>query len=97
MKLLTKALEKALPKLYDTQDTPCGDKKLYVKLFCPWGQWTWYIAEYNPETRECFGLVDGFEPEWGYFSLDELEQIRGPGRLAIERDLYFTPKKAGEL
>lgn len=44
-----------------------------------------------------FGLVDGFEKELGYFSLQELEEI-GQGRiLGIERDRYWTPKTIKEL
>ena len=36
-----------------------------------------------------FGAVIGLEEEWGYFSLTELESVRGPGGLTIERDLCF--------
>lgn len=36
-----------------------------------------------------FGLVQGFEVEWGYFSLRELFSARGPLGLPIERDLHF--------
>lgn len=39
-----------------------------------------------------FGLVDGFEEELGYFSLDELQSVRGPGGLRIERDLHWAPR-----
>ena len=38
-----------------------------------------------------FGYVIGLEEEWGYFVLSELESVRGPLGLAIERDLYFQP------
>ncbi len=39
-----------------------------------------------------FGLVDGFVAELGYFSLSELESVRGPfGVPAIERDVHFKP------
>lgn len=44
-----------------------------------------------------FGLVYGFEKEWGYFSLKELKFVRGPLGLGVERDLYFTPTKIKEL
>ena len=36
-----------------------------------------------------FGLVDGHARELGYFSLRELESVRGPFGLPIERDLYW--------
>jgi len=35
--------------------------------------------------------------ELGYFSLKELEEIRGPLGLPIERDLDFEPKTLSEL
>ena len=38
----------------------------------------------------CFGLANIFEPELGYFSLKELEEIRLlGGALGIERDLHL--------
>jgi len=97
MKLLTKALLNKLPKLYETEKQSIDETMLYVKLFTPWSNWTWYIAEYDPEDRRAFGLVEGFEKEWGYFCMDELESIRGVGGLKIERDKYFTPKLAKDL
>ena len=30
--------------------------------------------------------------EWGYFSLSELQSVKGPFGLGIERDLHFEPK-----
>jgi len=85
MKLLTKENLKNLPGLGSTDGQ--GDQAIVrVKFFTPWMGWTWYATEYDPETRTFFGLVDGFEKELGYFSLDELESINGPFGLKIERD-----------
>ena len=44
-----------------------------------------------------FGLVDGHERELGYFVLSELEEVRGPMGLPIERDLYWQPKTLAEI
>ena len=44
-----------------------------------------------------FGLVEGHVKELGYVSLNELMSVRGPMGLAIERDLYWSPKKLGEI
>ena len=44
-----------------------------------------------------FGLVDGFELEFGYFTLEELKEIRGPLGLPIERDRFFEPTSLGTL
>ena len=51
-----------------------------------------------PETGTCFGLVQGFETELGYFSLDELAEATVFGGVpAVERDLYWQPKTLGEI
>ena len=67
-----------------------------VKLFDPTGSWTWYIAAYDPETRQAYGLVHGFDDEYGYISMAELVDIRGQFGLPIERDLHWTPKPLSE-
>jgi hypothetical protein len=36
-----------------------------------------------------FGLADLHEKELGYFSLEELQSVRLPFGLRIERDMYF--------
>lgn len=64
------------------------DAPIIVKFFTPTSSWTWYATEFDGEDM-FFGLVDGFEKEFGYFSLSELESIDGPHGVGIERDLYF--------
>lgn len=97
MKLMTKEIEKRMPKLYGTETIALKDKVIQVKFFDPCGSWTWYGVEYDPTGRMFWGLVDGFEKEWGYFSLDELASVRNRMGLGIERDMYFTPCKVSEL
>lgn len=90
MKLLTKAIAKQIPPLYSQEKS--GDSAIaYLKLFTPDSNWTWYVTEMDPETGECFGLVYGLEREFGYFSLPELEALRGPLGLPVERDRFFDP------
>jgi hypothetical protein len=96
MKLLTKALEKKLPAIY-AQDGKGDNAKAYVKFFAPWTNWTWYVTEYDPETGDCFGLVEGLERELGYFNLHELQAIKGPLGLKIERDTWFETTTLGEI
>lgn len=96
MLLLTQQNRKALPALYSTESTPEDEKVAVVKFFTPWTSWTWYAVEFDGEDR-FFGLVYGHEREWGYFSLAELESVRGPFGLKIERDRYFSPTKIEEL
>lgn len=96
MKLLTQEIRAKLPKLYATEKVPLGDKILVAKFFTPDSNWTWYATEFDGKDL-FFGLVDGFEREWGYFTLRELENATGPMGLHIERDMYWTPKKFKEL
>jgi len=75
-----------------------GDDAIVVaKFFTPDGAFTWYATEFNPASREFFGLVDGFEAELGCFSLHELESAKGPMGLRIERDLHWHEKTLGEV
>lgn len=88
MKLLTKSVRESLPPLHSTKTHP--DPLAVVKFFTPWAGSTWYAIEFDGE--DCFfGVVDGFERQLGYFSLTELEAIRGPSGLPIERDRHFEP------
>ena len=88
--LIPKSLAKTIPRLYATEKVK--DPLVQVKLFTPDSSWTWLVTEYDPDERRCFGLVIGQETELGYFSLPELEEVRGPAGLPIERDLHFKPK-----
>jgi hypothetical protein len=96
MKLMTKALEKTLPTIGTTEGQ--GDEAIVeVKFFLPGSSWTWYGVEYNPKERMFYGLVYGFEMELGYFSLTELEELKGQFGLGIERDLWWTPCSIKEI
>ena len=95
MKLINKEIRNILPKLYD-QDNKNLNAIAYVKFFTPDSNWIWYATEFDGEDT-FFGLVDGFEKELGYFSLSELESVKGPLGLKIERDLYFKPTTLEEL
>ena len=69
-----------------------------AKLFSPYNGWRWYITEWDPETGLCFGLVEGFETELGYFDLTELAEATVFGSVpAVERDLYWEPMTLGEI
>lgn len=95
MKLLTQQIRKKLPPLY-SQDGKGGKAVVYLKLFCPDSNWTFFATEFDGKDT-FFGLVHGFEKEFGYFSLKELESVKGPMGLPIERDLYFKPKTLEEI
>lgn len=86
MQLLPDDLAKHLPPLY-SQEGKGEDAIGQLKFFTPWTSWTWYASEHGPEECRFFGVVVGYEREYGYFSLNELGEIRGPGGLTIERDV----------
>ena len=95
MKLLTQEIRKKLPALYSQEDKG-GKAVVYLKMFTPDSSWTWLATEFDGEDT-FFGLVEGHEKELGYFSLKELESVRGPLGLPIERDLYFQPKMLQDI
>lgn len=99
MKLMTKALRDKLPALYSTDGIPADEKRIVVKFFDPCGSWTWYVVEGDPEGEDIrfYGLVHGQEKEWGYFMLSELQSVKGPMGVGIERDLHFGAKTISDL
>jgi len=89
MKLLTKKIEKKLPRLYSQENV--YNPKIIVKFFHPLSSWSWYAYEGERQGNGdwlFFGMVHGYEKEIGYFSLRELEEVKVRG-LGIERDKFF--------
>lgn len=95
MELLTEEIREQLPELYANEEIGLAAQAL-VKFFTPDANWTWYASEFDGDDI-FFGLVIGHMAEFGYFSLSELESVRGPLGLPIERDLGFEPKTLKEL
>jgi hypothetical protein len=75
LKLLTEALIKQIPVLYTTEEKEPKEIIAFVKFFVVFSNWTWYVCEYDGEDT-FYGYVIGLEPEFGYFSLKELESLR---------------------
>jgi len=100
MKLITKELEKRFKQIGSQENTPLEDHIIVAKFFNPSGAGTWFATEYDPETKIAFGYVSIFgdhNDEWGSFAIWELEELEGPFGLGIERDIYWTEKKASEV
>ena len=99
MKLLTKAILKRLPPLGSQSDW--DDPVVQVKFFMPDAGWTWYAIDGSPapETGDFifYGYVVGPFPEWGSFSLREMQSVRGKLGLSVERDLHFKRKRFSQL
>ena len=98
MRILPREILFDLPAIGST-DGQGGDAIVLVKLFSPWGSWTWYLTEASRKGDDIlmFGLVDGHVKELGYVSLNEVMAVRGPMGLAIERDLFWSPKRLRAL
>ena len=96
MKLLTKEIRTTLPPLGSTDRLPHDQVTVQAKFFTPDSSWSWFATEFDGDDT-FFGLVVGFEVEAGYFSLSELESVRGPWGLPVERDLYFASAKLSDL
>ena len=93
---MTKELERAFEKspLY-SKDGQGEDAEIVVKYFNPAGAGTWLITEGEKQENGdwlFFGYCHITDWEWGYVMLSELESVRLPFGLTIERDLYASGK-----
>ena len=96
MKLLTKELEKIFEKYPLGSQEGLGSKaKVIAKFFNPTGAGTWLITEAEKLENgdyEMFGychLGDDEMAEFGYVCLSELQNLKLPFGLTVERDLYM--------
>lgn len=96
-KLITKSAN--LPALYSTENTK--DPMVRVKLFTPWTGWTWFLTEYNEDDKLAFGYAHNAQDpdgaELGYISIEELESVKGPFGLRVERDIHFKPMPLSQV
>ena len=98
MELITKELEQRFQEVGSQENVK--DPIVIAKFFNPTGAGTWYATEYDSIQKIFFGYVSIFgdhNDEWGSFSLEELESVKGQFGLGIERDLYFTEKPISNL
>tara|TARA_R100000458_G_C8206029_1_gene195030 strand:- start:1 stop:306 length:306 start_codon:yes stop_codon:yes gene_type:complete len=98
MKLFTKAQREKLIRNHTENEgqEQTTEHKVVVKLFNPVGIGTWYLTELNPYTNVAFGLADLHEKEICYVDIDELENLKLPMGLKIERDRYSKIDKTLE-
>ena len=61
-----------------------------VKFFNPIGEGVWLATELDEDGDIMFGLADLGHPELGSWSLGEMQSVRLPFGMGIERDLLFT-------
>ena len=88
------AMWQAMPKTYETDGQGCA---ALAQLHYFTGGCDWWIVEKDADPDhagqvQAFGVADlGMGPEAGYISIPELLEN------GAELDLYFTPKRLGEL
>lgn len=87
-----------IPRLESTDATPFSEKTIHARLFALGCTATWLLAEYDPEEQVAFGYCDLFGQgeaggaEWGYISIEELEELKFMGIPRVEVDAHFTPR-----
>ena len=93
MKLLTEEIIKRFKEypLY-SQDGKGMDSIVLVKYFNPVGAGTFLITEAEEQNGDwlLFGYCHIWCWEWGYVLLSDLENLKLPYGLTIERDLYIA-------
>lgn len=96
--LITSDMLEHTPKLYEQDHVPFADKMVYGAFIIPFkSDWTWYMTEYDSEQKLAFGLVAGHEVEWGYFSIEELQNLGAQRLLLIDFPKTFRELKDIEL
>lgn len=95
MELIPKEIRDTIPKLYETEEQK--DPLVYCKLFLD--GWTWLILEMSIDDNVCFGYVISpfCNGELGYFSLAELQEVKGSLGIGVERDLHFKPLPLSQI
>lgn len=93
MKLFTKEILNKLEKITPSNwEKEIWDMVVGCKIFNPMGWETWYITQIDEEEK---GIVYGYASltndecnEFGSISIEELESIKLPFWMTLERDLY---------
>ena len=97
MKLLTEQMKKELPALGSTAEE--SNPMVVAHFFNPCGAGDWYVIEGGEVNGdyEFYGIANIIAPDFGSFRLSELESLKLPLGLTIERDLYWQPKGCQEV
>lgn len=87
-----------IPRLYETEDLPLGDKLAYLHFFM--GGFDWYIVEYDGDDL-FFGyanLNDIANAEWGYISFNELKELKFAGvEVDCELEEFWEIRPASQI
>jgi hypothetical protein len=93
MNLMPKEIEKELMTYpLGSQNALDDDAKVIVKYFNPTGAGTWLITEGEKQENGdwlLYGLCYIHEWEWGSVMLSELQELKLPFGMRVERDIHF--------
>ena len=99
MLLLTKEIKERLVKNHNENEQLRKEmkepkrNKAVVKLFNPVGRGFWFLTELDPATNIAWGGAKITDWDLGTISMTEIENVKGPLGLGIERDKYFESNK----
>lgn len=97
MELITKEIEEKIKKYpLGSQSDKGSDAEVIVKYFNPVGAGTWLITEGEKQDDGdylLYGFCNILEWEWGSVMLNELQNLKLPLGMSIERDLYTGDSK----
>jgi len=102
MKLMTHEIENALPELDSCGPTAdLGNIPIICRFMAKWADLSWYAVEGRKEEDgdwTFFGCVEGtYGKETGYFTLSELQDLRGPQGEKVTRDEAYGKHSLGEV
>ncbi len=96
--LMTDEILENVPELYEQEEVPLSEKQVHAAYIIPFrSNWTWYMTEYDKESKDAFGLVLGEETEWGYFNLNELRELNAQRLILEDFPKTFRELKDTEL
>jgi len=87
-----------IPRLYETEDVPPGEKLIFLHFFL--GGSDWYIAEFDGEdTFFGYAILNGDTEmaEWGYISFRELRELKIPPGFEVDCDLFWKVRPASQV
>ena len=94
MDLLPKEIRETIPKYTPDLEEPAT---AVVKWFTPDANASWFVAAVDGD--RAWGVADlglGF-PEYGSFSVREIQTLTGPLGLPVERDKSFEPTPLADI
>lgn len=95
MKLLTQELLDHFEE-YSSEDLSTNTEFL-ARFYNPISGQFWLVNKYDKQTNTFFGLHVGLENQWGYFSVDKLENMKLPYGATIQRDELFDIRSTSLL